>query len=148
MLLIKAEIFKEQEDWDRAIIYYEKAFSESENGSVAAILSILEIHLISESYLKAIEWGEKAMNQRSKIDSGKINIGETINFGYITQGGLSIDEDTRVITVLKDIAEFIVMSDKRKVSASQLLEHFMFTPEMQFTEVKRLSGGEKRRASC
>jgi ATP-binding cassette subfamily F protein uup len=50
-----------------------------------------------------------------------------------------------VITVLKDIAEFIVMSDNRKVSASQLLEHFMFTPEMQFTEVKRLSGGEKRR---
>ena len=47
--------------------------------------------------------------------------------------------------MLKDIAEFIVMSDNRKVSASQLLEHIMFTPEMQFTEVKRLSGGEKRR---
>jgi ABC transport system ATP-binding/permease protein len=82
---------------------------------------------------------------KEKADSGKINIGETINFGYFTQGGLSIDDNRRVITVLKDIAEFIVMSDKRKVSASQLLEHFMFTPEMQFTEVKRLSGGEKRR---
>ncbi len=82
---------------------------------------------------------------KEKADGGKVNIGETINFGYFTQGGLSIDEDKRVITVLKDIAEFIVMSDKRKVSASQLLEHFMFTPEMQFTEVKRLSGGEKRR---
>ena len=82
---------------------------------------------------------------KEKADSGKINIGETINFGYFTQGGLSVDDDRRVITVLKDIAEFIVMSDKRKVSASQLLEHFMFTPEMQFTEVKRLSGGEKRR---
>ncbi|MFQ3332347.1 MAG: ATP-binding cassette subfamily F protein uup, partial [Flavobacteriales bacterium] len=62
-----------------------------------------------------------------------------------TQGGLAVDEERRVIQVLKDIADFIVMSDNRKVSASQLLEHFMFTPEMQFTEVKRLSGGERRR---
>ena len=82
---------------------------------------------------------------KEKPDSGKINIGETISFGYFTQGGLSVDDNRRVITVLKDIAEFIIMSDKRKVSASQLLEHFMFTPKMQFTEVKRLSGGEKRR---
>jgi ATP-binding cassette subfamily F protein uup len=82
---------------------------------------------------------------RENPDSGKINVGETINYGYFTQGGLDTDEDRRVITVLKDIAEFIVMSDNRKVSASQLLEHFMFTPEMQFTEVKRLSGGERRR---
>ena len=82
---------------------------------------------------------------REKPDSGKINVGETINYGYFTQGGLDTDEDRRVIAVLKDIAEFIVMSDNRKVSASQLLEHFMFTPEMQFTEVKRLSGGERRR---
>jgi ATP-binding cassette subfamily F protein uup len=82
---------------------------------------------------------------KEKADSGKRNIGETINCGYFTQASFSTDEDRRVITVLKDIAEFIVMSDKRKVSASQLLEHFMFTPEMQFTEVKRLSGGEKRR---
>ena len=82
---------------------------------------------------------------KEKADSGKINTGETINFGYFTQGSFGVDEDRRVIAVLKDIAEFIVMSDKRKVSASQLLEHFMFTPEMQFTDVKRLSGGEKRR---
>ena len=82
---------------------------------------------------------------REKADRGKINIGETINYGYFTQSSFGIDENRRVITVLKDIAEYIVMSDKRKVSASQLLEHFMFTPEMQFTEVKRLSGGEKRR---
>ena len=82
---------------------------------------------------------------KEKADSGKINVGETINYGYFTQGGLAVDEDRRVIQILKDIADFIIMSDKRKVSASQLLEHFMFTPEMQFTEVKRLSGGEKRR---
>ena len=80
-----------------------------------------------------------------KPDSGKINIGETINYGYFTQSGLETDEERRVIQVLKDIAEFIVMSDGRKVSASQLLEHFMFSRDMQFTQVKRLSGGERRR---
>jgi ATP-binding cassette subfamily F protein uup len=82
---------------------------------------------------------------KEKADIGKINVGETINFGYFTQEGISVDDEIRVIKVLKDIADFIVMSDKRKVSASQLLEHFMFTPEMQFTQVKRLSGGERRR---
>ena len=85
------------------------------------------------------------ITEKEKADSGKINLGATINYGYFTQGSFGTDEDRRVITVLKDIAEFIVMSDNRKVSASQLLEHFMFTPDMQFTEVKRLSGGEKRR---
>ena len=80
-----------------------------------------------------------------KADSGKLNTGETVNLGYFTQSGLKIDEEKRVINVLRDIAEFIVMSDKRKVSVSKLLEHFMFTPEMQFTQVKRLSGGEKKR---
>ena len=79
------------------------------------------------------------------VDSGKVNLGETINYGYFQQSGFNPDNNKRVITVLKDIAEFIIMSDKRKISASQLLEHFMFTPEMQFTEVKRLSGGERRR---
>ena len=80
-----------------------------------------------------------------KADAGKINVGETINFGYFTQKGISVDEDIRVLQVLKNIADFIVMSDKKKISASQLLEYFMFTPEMQYTQVKRLSGGEKRR---
>ena len=78
-------------------------------------------------------------------DSGKINLGETINYGYFTQNGLSIDEERRVINVLKDIADFIVMSDGRKISASQLLEHFMFTRDLQHTKVKSLSGGERRR---
>ena len=85
------------------------------------------------------------ITQKEKADTGKINVGETISYGYFTQESFSIDENRRVINVLKDIADFIVMSDKRKVSASQLLEHFMFTPEMPFTQVKRLSGGEKRR---
>lgn len=78
-------------------------------------------------------------------DSGKINLGETINYGYFTQNGLKTDEERRVINVLRDIADFIVMSDGRKISASQLLEHFMFTRDLQYSMVKSLSGGERRR---
>ncbi len=78
-------------------------------------------------------------------DSGKINLGETINYGYFTQNGLKADEERRVINVLRDIADFIVMSDGRKISASQLLEHFMFTRDLQYSKVKSLSGGERRR---
>ena len=78
-------------------------------------------------------------------DSGKINLGETINYGYFTQNGLKADEERRVINVLRDIADFIVMSDDRKISASQLLEHFMFTRDLQYSKLKSLSGGERRR---
>ena len=78
-------------------------------------------------------------------DSGKINLGETINYGYFTQNGLSADEERRVINVLRDISDFIVMSDGRKISASQLLEHFMFSRDLQHSKVKSLSGGERRR---
>ncbi len=80
-----------------------------------------------------------------KEDSGKVNTGETIVFGYFTQKGIVLKEDKRVIEVLKDIAEVIVMADGKKVSASQMLQHFMFPPEMQYTYVSKLSGGEKRR---
>ena len=85
------------------------------------------------------------ITQKEAPDSGKINIGETIVYGYFKQQGIQLKEDKRVIDVLKDIAEVIVMADGRKMSASQLLEHFMFTPQMQYTYVSKLSGGEKRR---
>ena len=85
------------------------------------------------------------ITQKEAPDSGKINIGETIVYGYFKQQGIQLKEDKRVIDVLKDIAEVIIMADGRKMSASQLLEHFMFTPQMQYTYVSKLSGGEKRR---
>jgi len=78
-------------------------------------------------------------------DSGKVNPGETIVYGYFTQAGIELKEDKRVIEVLKDIAEVIVMADGKKVTASQFLQHFMFAPEMQHTYVSKLSGGERRR---
>jgi len=79
------------------------------------------------------------------VDSGKVNIGETIVYGYFTQKGIQLKEDRRVIDSLKDIAEVIVMADGKKVSASQMLTHFMFPPKTQHTYVSKLSGGEKRR---
>lgn len=85
------------------------------------------------------------ITQSLKPDSGKINVGETIIYGYFTQKGIQLKEDKRVIEVLKDIAEVIVMSDNKKITASQLLEHFMFPSNMQYTYVSKLSGGEKRR---
>lgn len=78
-------------------------------------------------------------------DSGKANVGETIVFGYYSQKGMHLKEDKRVIEVVKDIGEFIPMGDGSKLSASQLLTLFQFPPEMQYTYVSKLSGGEKKR---
>ena len=85
------------------------------------------------------------ITQQEMPDSGKINVGETIIYGYFNQKGIQLKEDKRVIEVLKDIADVIVMSDSKKITASQLLEHFMFPSNMQYTYVSNLSGGEKRR---
>lgn len=80
-----------------------------------------------------------------KADAGKISPGETIVFGYFDQKGLNIKEDKRVIEVVKDIAEFIPLADGSSLSASMLLTQFLFPPELQYTFVSKLSGGEKRR---
>lgn len=85
------------------------------------------------------------LTQLESADSGKINVGETIIYGYFSQDGIEIKEDKRVIDVLKDIAEVIEMADGKKLSASQLLTYFMFPPKTQHTFGSKLSGGEKRR---
>ncbi|MFC5285388.1 ABC-F family ATP-binding cassette domain-containing protein [Pedobacter alpinus] len=80
-----------------------------------------------------------------KPDKGKVVTGETTVFGYYHQSGLSFDESERVIDVVKNIAEFITMSDGKTISASQLLTHFLFPPKKQHGFVSLLSGGEKKR---
>lgn len=82
---------------------------------------------------------------KESADTGKINVGETIVFGYFSQQGMQLKEDKRVIEVVKDIADFIPMADGGKLMASELLKLFRFPPEQQFTYVSKLSGGEKRR---
>ncbi|PWT77396.1 MAG: ABC transporter [Bacteroidetes bacterium] len=80
-----------------------------------------------------------------KPDSGKINIGETVVFGYYSQQGLEIKEDMRVIEFVKNIAENFPLATGGSLSASQFLQLFLFTPEQQYTYISKLSGGEKRR---
>ena len=77
-------------------------------------------------------------------DSGEIEIGETIKIGYLAQEEPDLDTDRRVIDYIRDIAEYVQTRDG-KISASQMLERFLFTPDVQYTPVCKLSGGEKRR---
>ena len=79
------------------------------------------------------------------IDGGKIVTGETVKIGYYSQDGLELKGEKRVIEVVKDIAEYITLTRGQKLTASQLLERFLFPPEDQYTYVHKLSGGEKRR---
>ena len=78
-------------------------------------------------------------------DSGKFDIGETVKFGYFSQEGLKFNEQQKVIDIIKDIAEHIDLGGGKHMTASQFLQHFMFTPEQQHNYVYKLSGGEKRK---
>jgi ATP-binding cassette subfamily F protein uup len=78
-------------------------------------------------------------------DSGRFDIGETVRFGYYRQDGLSLNERATVIDTVQDIAEYVDMGDGRKLSVSQFLCHFLFTPDRQRDYISKLSGGEKRR---
>lgn len=78
-------------------------------------------------------------------DKGEFDIGETINFGYYSQDGLRFDDQMKVIDVVQNIAEVIDLGNGNKLTASQFLQHFLFSPEKQYNYVYKLSGGEKRR---
>ncbi len=78
-------------------------------------------------------------------DSGTIEIGETINFGYYRQEGIAFDPKEKVIEAVQKIAEFIYFEDGSKMSATQMLTRFLFPPETQYNFIEKLSGGEQRR---
>ena len=78
-------------------------------------------------------------------DGGKFDIGETVRFGYFSQDGMLFDDQQKVIDVITDIAEYIDMGDGKHLTASQLLQQFLFTPEQQYNYVYKLSGGERRK---
>jgi len=80
-----------------------------------------------------------------KPDSGKIEIGKTIKFGYYRQEGISFDPKDRVIDAVHKIAEYIYFEDGTKMSAAQMLNHFLFPPATQYNYIEKLSGGEQRR---
>jgi len=131
---------------------------------------ILEAHVIGKSFgdLKIIEnfsykfkRGERLgivgpngsgkstfinlLTKEIRPDSGKIIVGETVDFGYYHQDGLNLDNDKRVIDVVRDIAEYIPLDKGKKLGAEQLLERFLFPRPQQLVYVSKLSGGEKRR---
>jgi ATP-binding cassette subfamily F protein uup len=78
-------------------------------------------------------------------DSGKINIGDTVIFGNFSQQGLVIKDDMRLIEYVKQIAENFPLAGGGSLSASQFLTLFLFPPEQQYTNISKLSGGEKKR---
>ncbi|QGY42931.1 ATP-binding cassette domain-containing protein [Maribellus comscasis] len=78
-------------------------------------------------------------------DSGAIEIGQTIKFGYYRQEGIQFDPKDRVIDAVNKIAEYIYFEDGTKMSATQMLTHFLFPPETQYNYIEKLSGGEQRR---
>ena len=79
------------------------------------------------------------------VDEGHIVIGDTVRFGYFSQEGLQFNEQQKVIDVITDIADYVELGGGRKLSASQLLQYFLFTPEQQYNYVYKLSGGERRK---
>ncbi len=85
------------------------------------------------------------ITEKEPLDGGKVIIGETIKFGYYTQAGINIKEGQKVIEVVKEFGEFIPLTKGRKISASQLLERFLFDKKKQYDFVEKLSGGEQKR---
>ena len=79
------------------------------------------------------------------VDEGRIIIGDTVKFGYFSQEGLQFNEQQKVIDVIRDIADYVDLGSGRKLSATQLLQYFLFTPEQQYNYVYKLSGGERRK---
>ncbi len=85
------------------------------------------------------------ITQNIQADSGSIEIGETVVYGYYKQDGITINENEKIIDVIKEIAESIDLGNGKVMSASQFLEYFLFPTKTQYNQVCKLSGGEKRR---
>jgi ATP-binding cassette subfamily F protein uup len=82
---------------------------------------------------------------REEVDGGKVVVGDTVVFGYYSQELIQVDENKKVIDVIRDIAEFIPLEKGKQLSAAQFLERFLFSRDMHYNYVYKLSGGEKRR---
>jgi len=85
------------------------------------------------------------ITQKMPVDAGKVVLGETVQFGYYTQQGIVVKEGQKVIEVVKEFGEFIPLAKGQKISASQLLERFLFDKKKQYDFVEKLSGGEQKR---
>ncbi|MBV1887885.1 MAG: ABC-F family ATP-binding cassette domain-containing protein, partial [Urechidicola sp.] len=131
---------------------------------------ILELHKISKSFddlciLNKFEYvfkrGERIgiigkngtgkssflniITEKIVLDAGKIMVGETVKFGYYTQKGINVKEGQKVIEVIREFGDYIPLAKGNKISASQLLERFLFSRKKQYDFVEKLSGGELKR---
>jgi ATP-binding cassette subfamily F protein uup len=87
----------------------------------------------------------KILEQQESIDSGTIEIGETLKIGHFRQAGIVYKDDMRAIDFVKEIADYFPLSNGKQISATQFMEQFLFSPEQQYTHIAKLSGGEKKR---
>ncbi|MBN2664018.1 MAG: ABC-F family ATP-binding cassette domain-containing protein [Bacteroidales bacterium] len=85
------------------------------------------------------------ITQNLKPNSGEVEIGQTITFGYYKQTGLQFDNNKRVIDIISEVADIITLGDGTKISASRFLELFLFPQKTHYSSVEKLSGGEKKR---
>lgn len=87
----------------------------------------------------------KILENNEAVDSGEIEIGETLKIGHFRQTGIHYKEDQRAIDFVKEIADYFPLSNGKHISATQFMEQFLFSPEQQYTHIAKLSGGEKKR---
>src|SRR5699024_7889243 len=85
------------------------------------------------------------ISDRIEADTGHVKIGETVRIGYDTQNEEKLDNDKRIIEYMKESAEVIYTTNNKYSTAEQMLEHFLFSRDQQWSYIKSLSGGEKRR---
>ena len=132
--------------------YVSKAYGDENNGSRVTILK--DFYYNFARYEKMGIVGNNGTGKSTfikmllglePIDQGKFDIGDTVRFGYFSQEGLQFNEQQKVIDVVRDIAEYIDMGGGKHLSASQFLQHFLFSPEQQHNYVYKLSGGERRK---
>ena len=132
--------------------YVSKAYGDENNGSRVTILK--DFYYNFTRYEKMGIVGNNGTGKSTfikmllglePIDQGKFDIGDTVRFGYFSQEGLQFNEQQKVIDVVRDIAEYIDMGGGKHLSASQFLQHFLFSPEQQHNYVYKLSGGERRK---
>ena len=133
--------------------YVSKAFNAGENGNEGTVI-LKDFYYNFSRFEKMGIVGNNGTGKSTfikmllglePIDSGKFDIGDTVRFGYFSQDGLQFNEQQKVIDIITDIAEYIDMGGGKHLSASQFLQHFLFTPEQQHNYVYKLSGGEKRK---
>ena len=133
--------------------YVSKAFNTGENGNEGTVI-LKDFYYNFSRFEKMGIVGNNGTGKSTfikmllglePIDSGKFDIGDTVRFGYFSQDGLQFNEQQKVIDIITDIAEYIDMGGSKHLSASQFLQHFLFTPEQQHNYVYKLSGGERRK---